>query len=148
MGFAFLTDADLIPGGNRNGWWHSQFAATALTRQRILELHVPRAVFTACAYTARSTAVAGDRWILAGDAALSMDPLSSSGIAFALDSGLPAAPAIGSDLAADYSSWVESVEQSYFSGREYYYNLETRWSESTFWRRRCVAHRPTSLTRD
>jgi flavin-dependent dehydrogenase len=148
MAFAFLTDADLIPRGNRNSWWQSQFAATSLMRQRIREPHVPRAVFTACAYTARSTSVEGETWILAGDAALSMDPLSSSGIAFALDSGLRAAAAIGSDAGADYSSWVEGVEQSYFRGREYYYNLETKWSESKFWQRRCVAHRAASLQSD
>jgi 2-polyprenyl-6-methoxyphenol hydroxylase-like FAD-dependent oxidoreductase len=47
-----------------------------------------------------SKAYAGDRWVLAGDAGSFLDPVFSTGVAIALESGLEAAQAIGSGLAA------------------------------------------------
>lgn len=47
-----------------------------------------------------SRAYAGDRWVLAGDAGSFLDPVFSTGVAIALESGLEAAQAIASGLAA------------------------------------------------
>jgi flavin-dependent dehydrogenase len=47
-----------------------------------------------------SRAYAGDRWVLAGDAGSFLDPVFSTGVAIALESGLEAAQAIAGGLAA------------------------------------------------
>jgi flavin-dependent dehydrogenase len=47
-----------------------------------------------------SRAYAGDRWLLAGDAGSFLDPVFSTGVAIALESGLEAAQAVGAALAA------------------------------------------------
>jgi len=47
-----------------------------------------------------TTAYAGDRWLLAGDAGSFLDPVFSSGVAIALESGLEAADALDRALAA------------------------------------------------
>ena len=43
---------------------------------------------------------AGDRWVMAGDAGSFLDPVFSSGVAIAMESGLEAAQAIDAGLAA------------------------------------------------
>ena len=48
-----------------------------------------------------SRAYAGDRWVLAGDAGSFLDPVFSTGVAIALESGLEAAQAIDAGLSAD-----------------------------------------------
>src|SRR6185295_19078588 len=47
-----------------------------------------------------SRAYAGDRWLLAGDAGSFLDPVFSTGVAIALESGLEAAQAVADGLAA------------------------------------------------
>jgi flavin-dependent dehydrogenase len=47
-----------------------------------------------------SRAYAGDRWVLAGDAGSFLDPVFSTGVAIALESGLEAAQAMADGLAA------------------------------------------------
>jgi FADH2-dependent halogenase len=47
-----------------------------------------------------SRAYAGDRWVLAGDAGSFLDPVFSTGVAIALESGLEAAQAIDAGLSA------------------------------------------------
>jgi flavin-dependent dehydrogenase len=47
-----------------------------------------------------SRAYAGDRWLLAGDAGSFLDPVFSTGVAIALESGLEAAQAVAAGLAA------------------------------------------------
>ena len=47
-----------------------------------------------------SRAYAGDRWVLAGDAGSFLDPVFSTGVAIALESGLEAAQAVAEGLAA------------------------------------------------
>jgi flavin-dependent dehydrogenase len=55
-------------------------------------------------YSYRSRQVAGDGWVLVGDALGFLDPLYSSGILLALKSGALAADAVHSGLAADDTS--------------------------------------------
>ena len=47
-----------------------------------------------------SRAYAGDRWLLAGDAGSFLDPVFSTGVAIALESGVEAAQAVAAGLAA------------------------------------------------
>jgi flavin-dependent dehydrogenase len=85
---------------------------------------------------------AGLRWVAAGDAALSFDPLSSQGILTALFTGRAAAQAIadtlaGSDQAiADYGRRLTAIRQAYQANLGLYYGAERRWPAEPFWVRR------------
>lgn len=87
--------------------------------------------------------VTGERWLAAGDAASSFDPLSSQGIHKALDNGLDAAEAVravlddgGADALARYSSRVRESFDAHLAQRELFYQREQRWPHSDFWKRR------------
>ena len=87
-------EPDLVPQGEggTSVFWRDQLHQAAHTRARIGPLALatcPRLV-TAC--SSRAAGAAGDDWIAIGDAAAAFDPLSSQGVAWALESGLMAAP--------------------------------------------------------
>jgi flavin-dependent dehydrogenase len=85
-----------------------------------------------------------------GDAAQAYDPLSSQGIDKALRTGSHAGHLIhyalmdetDNSLGADnhfiqqYSQQQQQLWDTYLSQRRYYYSIQTRWSEQSFWRRR------------
>jgi flavin-dependent dehydrogenase len=85
---------------------------------------------------------AGDSWVAIGDALIGRDPLSSSGIGFALASAERAASVLhalasGDGEAADrYSLDVCADFRCYLEQRRAYYEMERRWTESPFWKRR------------
>ena len=78
-------------------------------------------------------------WLAAGDAASAYDPLSSAGIAKAMEDGVRAADAIfdwlgGASGAIDaYCKRIQVAFEHYLKQRAYYYGLERRWRRSTFW---------------
>lgn len=84
----------------------------------------------------------GENWISCGDAAQSYDPLSSHGIAWALEDGLEAAEALAKVAAGDRDALsVRELSRhtrfvNYLRSRYYYYQSEVRWSEAPFWKRR------------
>jgi flavin-dependent dehydrogenase len=86
--------------------------------------------------------VAGARWLAVGDAAAAYDPLSSQGIQKALANGVKAGKAIAAALAHDteissaYAASVAADFENYRINRNYFYGIETRWTESVFWQRR------------
>jgi flavin-dependent dehydrogenase len=94
------------------------------------------------AETSRLDRVVGDRWIAAGDAAMSFDPLSSQGILTAIYAGMGAAGALSSHLSGDetatteYAARIDSVYNAYLAHRLEYYAQERRWPRRSFWRRR------------
>jgi flavin-dependent dehydrogenase len=88
------------------------------------------------------TPPAGDGWLAAGDAALSFDPLSSQGLFNALYSGLASAEAadraLSGDVSAlsDYAARVAEIDAVYRRNLAAWYELERRWPDQEFWRRR------------
>jgi flavin-dependent dehydrogenase len=86
--------------------------------------------------------VAGDGWVAVGDAALSLDPLSSSGVSAALLSGLHAGTALSAWLHGDgnallsYTRMLERVRDDHWAQRRRFYSLESRWTGTEFWRLR------------
>jgi len=84
----------------------------------------------------------GPGWLVAGDAACAMDPLSSHGIAFALRSGIDAALAAASNLdgsqsaICSYNETLHTAVNIYREQRLRIYAQETRWPESPYWKRR------------
>ena len=84
---------------------------------------------------------AGERWLAAGDAALSFDPLSSQGILTAMFCGRAAADAVLARLAGDtgfdgYVRRLEAIRHSYLLNLDLHYRMEQRWPDSEFWSRR------------
>jgi flavin-dependent dehydrogenase len=72
-----------------------------------------------------SRAYAGDRWLLAGDAGSFLDPVFSTGVAIALESGLEAAQAVAAGLAAgnlsarQFRRFARRQRQRYLSFRRF-----------------------------
>jgi flavin-dependent dehydrogenase len=85
----------------------------------------------------------GSRWIAAGDAAQSFDPLSSQGIITAIIGGNNAAAALIAAHSSDFSALerlqddLDARYASYLAERQRYYRAEQRWLERPFWQRRC-----------
>jgi 2-polyprenyl-6-methoxyphenol hydroxylase-like FAD-dependent oxidoreductase len=86
--------------------------------------------------------VCGPNWLAVGDAASAYDPIASQGIHKALLDGLQAADAIADDLAGvgaaldEYQASVFARFNDYLETRDYFYDLESRWPSSPFWRNR------------
>lgn len=75
----------------------------------------------------------GEGWLATGDAALSLDPLSSQGLFNALYTGMRAAEAVASGSALEYVMRLEAIRDAYLQNRRYIYSTETRWITSPFW---------------
>lgn len=86
--------------------------------------------------SARLEALGGDGWLAIGDAAMSLDPLSSHGIAAALHGGMLAADAVLSADRRRYVAAMEGMWSGYASMRRAFYAAERRWPEAPFWSRR------------
>ena len=88
---------------------------------------------------------AGDSWLAVGDAVIGRDPLSSSGIDFALASAERASSVLcaladGGDESIDaYNTEVRADFAAYRRQHRAYYAMERRWPDSPFWRRRQFA---------
>jgi flavin-dependent dehydrogenase len=141
----YMTDGDLVNGkaGVRH-FWERQVSQTKYTKQRLADhklVSMPSVVF------ANSTFLnppIGPNWVVAGDAAISFDPLSGQGVINALESGIKSAEAIqlsfsGKESALEnYSQWLRNRFDGYLKMRARYYARESRW-KSIFWRRRQAA---------
>ncbi len=85
----------------------------------------------------------GERWIAAGDAAQSFDPLSSQGIITAIIGGNNAAAALIATHSSDpcalerFQDDLDGRYATYLAERQTYYRAEQRWVERPFWQRRC-----------
>src|SRR5205085_2696766 len=113
---AYMTDADLLPKGRAQtyGLWHHQLAQSCHTRIRaegctVADLH------TLDAASHRLEPAGGDGWLAIGDAALSVDPLSSQGLCSAMATGMRAANVIGPGGQVDpqraqaYEQWLDQT---------------------------------------
>jgi len=87
--------------------------------------------------------VVGDRWLAVGDAASRYDPITSAGITKSLLQGEAAGDALARHLAdggdAPLSVYRETVFRDferYAALRRHLYDLETRFQNEPFWRRR------------
>ncbi|MBB5402657.1 flavin-dependent dehydrogenase [Paraburkholderia sp. JPY162] len=97
--------------------------------------------------------VAGDGWVAVGDAALSLDPLSSSGITLAILSGMHGARAIAASVAgnddrlAEYVQTLQDAAKHHAKLRQQFYRAERRWPNADFWMNRQGLARSTSEDR-
>jgi flavin-dependent dehydrogenase len=147
MHACFLTDAkgsrQFAP--SKPEQWNALFQQTRLSHQHVLgdragQIHcLPVSVAgLACRH--------GPRWVAAGDAALKLDPIGSSGTATALESGALAARALlageqGNTAAAEsYDRWGNGLLAEFLKRRTPLYAAETQKYPVGFWARR--AHFP------
>jgi len=92
--------------------------------------------------SSRLDRVIGPNWLAAGDAASSLDPLSSQGVMKALRQGTVAGFAALDHLNGDetalpkYEALLQREYTEYLAVRRDYYRLETRWAKAPFWSRR------------
>jgi flavin-dependent dehydrogenase len=114
----------------------SWMAARLASAERVSEIHVLKD------FTYRSTRVAGDGWVLVGDAFGFLDPIYSSGVFLALKMGELAADAINeafdkNDLSAlRLSNWGGTLVDGYNAIRKLVYAFYTRgFSFGQFMRR-------------
>ncbi len=138
-----MTDRDIA---RERGFQNPATYLRAWQSSEALAVHVPPvepsmiAVFAA--HTAFLDQAAGSRWIAVGDALIAFDPLTSSGIAGALDDALAAVPVIQAQLAGQvgparaYARRAESTLRRYLAERQQRYAAEPRWHERAFWARR------------
>jgi flavin-dependent dehydrogenase len=143
----FMSDGDLLPTGQaaRLAFWRNQLRQADHTWSRIGSIASVVTLRAVSACSSRSASIAGDNWVAVGDAAAAFDPLSSQGVAWALESGLMAAAAIDGRLCGKkralygYAFEVRSEFLRYLQLRANYYGHERRWPQSPFWQRR---HKP------
>jgi flavin-dependent dehydrogenase len=134
-----MTDADLLPAGGRKALeraWRRAFAQTLYTCARAGSLEGD-CVRTVRADSGFCSPDSGPGWLAIGDAAMGCDPLSGSGFARALRSGLEAAVMVDRTLGGENAEPnTEARFSVYLRRRAEYYSVERRWSGSSFWVRR------------
>jgi len=141
----FMTDSDIC----RKGYymklevWEKNLEKTQHTKTRIIgcsRLWGP-SIFPAFSHRLRRQNWS-NRWLACGDAAMGVDPLSSSGIMSALKGGEAAGYTILHWLNGDsqsillYEQWIDEEFADYMKKHQAYYCLEKRWPNSPFWLRR------------
>ena len=140
---AFLTDADLVPSGRsaQQAFWARELRETTHVIRR-LRVGASLTVSVVPAGTERLATVSGNGWVAVGDSAASFDPLSSLGIAHALESGRLAGLAVDAALKGErrplaaYARLEQRRADEYDILRRGFYATEQRWVETTFWARR------------
>ena len=143
----FMSDADIcsrrLPAAAMVDGWEATLRRTTHTLARLAGARRVWGPTTVSAVTHRLRRHGTDGcWLAVGDAALGVDPLSSSGIMRALTMGEAAAHVIvrhasdGVDLTPAYERWLDDQLADYLHERREYYELERRWPDAPFWRRR------------
>ena len=148
---ALMCDADRMRSENLRRFesWSARLQACPYTCERLRGIGTPSAIRAVAAQSALLEPMSGDDWLAVGDAAASHDPLSSSGIVRALDSGIRAGRAIaracrtagspGESIEHEFCELAlaqQVASQQYLGTWARYYQMEQRWPESPFWRRR------------
>lgn len=140
----YMTDGDHLAkiSKGRKNWWNEELLQANNTSKRIGSLTLNQEIKIGSAITGMLEITAGDRWLAVGDAASSFDPLSGAGISKALHFAPKAAKAISAALIGDmqpiegYAASVIHDFSEYRKQQQSVYELETRWPDSFFWKRR------------
>lgn len=102
----------------------------------LLDLQVSKA------HASMAQQVIGKQWLAVGDAALSLDPLSSQGIFFGLYSGIKGAETIlaemenpdrKGEIQLEYHAAVKQVFEEHQKARKYHYLQEMRYIDQPYW---------------
>jgi flavin-dependent dehydrogenase len=139
---AYMTDADLYARGNKLSacFFHEKLDETIWVRTLAPNRSLRPILFPAMS-SVRGR-VTGQNWLSIGDSARSFDPLSSQGIANAMQAGIDGSRAaidsfgVRFQRAVDYEQTNRRSFARYLGMRKMFYGLERRWPNSEFWRRR------------
>jgi flavin-dependent dehydrogenase len=148
---AFMTDADLLPRGRGliSAFWKDRHDSAMFTASRLRESACPTTPRVVIAESSCLDRTAGDDWIAVGDAAASVDPLSSQGIYRALVFGVEAARALDRQLQGKrnvlrmYATRAADDYEDHLRRKSAYYGRERRWPNSLFWQRRHTPQAPS-----
>lgn len=153
---AYFTDADLLHAhaGRLPAVWDALIADAPYVRERLRsaggELIDLRVLAASSAIT---RPIVEDRYLAIGDAASTIDPLSSHGILYSLETGIEAAEALIHASPAEaqrrYALGIEERFHQDLLTRRQFCALERRWPDSPFWKRRAEEPAPmaSSLNR-
>ncbi|GJM35049.1 MAG: hypothetical protein DHS20C18_40500 [Saprospiraceae bacterium] len=141
---AAMTDADLAGRYqlNTDKGWQQLLTRSTHTRSR---LHTVTTIDQQQAWPAASQRLIrtiGIRWLAVGDAAATLDPLSSQGITNALRTGIFGAYAIldffkgKSGSLEKYDRWMRESYEDYLETKAQFYSEEQRWPQHAFWKKR------------
>ena len=141
---ALMTDSDIARSAGllEEAGWYDALNAASHTRKCLNNAEPLTSLQVKTAHSQRLEKFCGCGWYAAGDAATTLDPLSSLGIFKALRHGLLASYAIKDDLQGKPSAkqkyrHVLSCEfERYLQTRQQYYQLENRFANAPFWQRR------------
>jgi flavin-dependent dehydrogenase len=139
---AYFTDSDLLdaPKGRRAGRFSELLSQTRWTRERLGGARPLGHLRVVAATSTIATPIAGDCWVAVGDAASTIDPLSSQGILHAITSGRNAADALSDPdrvgALARYAQVITARFRADLATRAYFCRREHRWPDSPFWQRR------------
>jgi len=137
-----FSDRDLLRGASQ---WRAALAASAYLNELSLQVPSRLRLFGHTAESACLDRAAGDRWVAVGDALMSLDPLSSSGVSCALRDGidcvaqvlLPAlAGAPTERLARHWAHRANGHWQHYLQQRCAQYRRAGGRYSSPYWQRR------------
>jgi flavin-dependent dehydrogenase len=141
---AFMTDADLAQqcGLKSPDRWMAAAARTRHVFPRLAAAEPTGRPVVVSASSSRLDRFGGDRWLAAGDAASTFDPVSSHGVFKALRSGILASYAVR-DQSDGNGRWLEKYALLHAREFDEYrktwsevYRREVRWPDAPFWRRR------------
>lgn len=136
---------------NRLECWQNELQQTTLINDMIKD-SAPQArpkIFPA--YSSCVSQVPDMALIPAGDALMSMDPLSGQGVSHAIDTSLQISQAIANYLSGNkraIQQFIQSVVfeyKQYLSERAEYYQLEQRWPDHPFWQTRQAVNIPANF---
>jgi flavin-dependent dehydrogenase len=143
-----MTDSDLC-GADKYATltrWHKLLRASPASAQRLRSLNARRIEppWVVPAFSQRLNRLADVRpWLAAGDAALSVDPISGSGVVRALSSADRTVICIEELLSDQGKGSIDNYEAqwdqdctAYLFERLSYYEIEQRWRGNPFWDRR------------
>ena len=139
-----MSDADIVSRWQavRPDQWQSLLNEMKLTSKRVRGVKFTEKPKAFSCFSSCLQQVGGENWVAVGDAVASHDPLSSTGIPHAVGSGVHGALVAANSLFSN-GELLESFQQSihrdflqYLRTHWQYYQRETRWPESLFWKRR------------
>lgn len=154
VNLTLMTDADLVrrAGVHDAAALLALFATSRTAAQFVLQPPAADAVVRVCpAATGRTLAPVGEGWAAVGDAAWSLDPLSSRGLTAALLGGLHVAQAIDAALSGRaeslvcYSNALDQAWAGHLQTQQAFYAMEQRFADAPFWQRRRVARQALAL---
>lgn len=139
-----MSDSDIISqlGANQLNAWTKLLEQMPLTSERVKKVQFAEDPEAYAAYSSILESPGGNRWLAIGDAAVSHDPLSSSGIPHAMGSGVQGAIVAistlfnGEDAFSTYAESIRSDFLLFLKTHWQYYSMVKRWPEATFWKRR------------